>query len=393
MNATVANEADLYFERGGPSYQLMQRLGLIRGADPSILRRSIAFLALTWLPLLVLSLLDGHALGQTPHESFLLDFAAYARFFIAVPLLFVAEVVVGPRLTSAGLQFIRGGFVLPDEYPAFKKAIARVAQRRESWVAELVILVVALVGAWTLTTETITGGTAQSWRSLTSNGHISWAGHWNQFIAVPIIQFLLYRWLWRLGIWTWFLRDVAKLKLALVPTHADQAGGLGFLGIAHASLGIFAFAMSAVLSASAAFRIVFEGAKIDTFKTPFVIVLVVAEVLFLTPLLWLSPVLARARRQGLQTYSLLVLQYNRAFHKKWIAGPTPADETLLGSGDIQSLADLGNSFGFIRAMRLVPFSRLLILQLAVATALPGLPLILLVFPLGKILDILGGAIL
>jgi len=393
MSTIVANEADLYFERGGPSYRLMQRVGLIRGDDPSILRRSIGFLALTWLPLLLLSLLDGHALGQTPGQSFLLDFAAYARFFIAVPLLFVAETIVGPRLTNAGLQFIRAGFVLPDEYPAFEKAIERVAKRRESTIVEIVILCAALVGAWTLTSETLIGGAAQTWYALTVDGHISLAGHWNQFIAVPIIQFLWFRWIWRLGIWTWFLRDVAKLKLALVPTHADQAGGLGFLGIAHASLGIFAFAMSTVLSASAAFRIVFEGAKIDTFKTPFVIALVVAEVLFLAPLLWFSPVLARARRQGLQTYSLLVLRYNRAFHEKWIEGHVPKDESLLGSSDIQSLADLGNSFGFIRAMRLVPFSRMLIIQLAVAAALPGLPLILLVFPISKILDILGGAVL
>jgi len=393
MNAIVANESDLYFERGGPSYRLMQRIGLIRGDNPSILRRSIGFLAITWIPLLILSLLDGHALGKTPQQSFLLDFAAYARFFVAIPLLFVAEIVVGPRLTIAGLQFIRSGIVRPEDYPAFEQAIARAAKRRESIVAEIILLTIALVGAWTLTSETLVGGSSQTWAGLRVAGHVSLAGYWNQFIAVPLIQFLWLRWLWRLGIWTWFLRDVAKLKLALVPTHADQAGGLGFLGVAHASMGIFAFALSAVLSASAAFRIVFEDAKIDTFKVPFVIALVFVEVLFLAPLLWFSPVLARARREWLRVYSMLVVKYNRAFHDKWIEGNVQEDEQLLGTGDIQSLADLGNSFGFIQNMKLVPFSKTVIIQLAIATAIPGLPLILLVFPISKILDILGGAVL
>src|SRR4051812_24307577 len=94
--------ASLEFQMGGPAYRLMQRLGVIRGAGPSVGRRSLAFIAITWLPLLVLATLEGHAIGPTPRTSFLLDFATYARFFVAVPLIFAAEVVVGPRMRSAG---------------------------------------------------------------------------------------------------------------------------------------------------------------------------------------------------------------------------------------------------------------------------------------------------
>lgn len=35
---------------------------------------------------------------------------------------------------------------------------------------------------------------------------------------------------WRLIIWSRFLFDISRLNLALVPTHADKAGGLDFLG-------------------------------------------------------------------------------------------------------------------------------------------------------------------
>ena len=69
----------------------------------------------------------------------------------------------------------------------------------------------------------------------------------------------------------------------------------------------------------------------------------------------------------MRQYSLLVLRYNRAFHDKWIQGQAAAGEPLLGTADIQSLADLGNSFEFIQSMRVVPFSLRAILQLAVVT--------------------------
>ena len=255
----------------------------------------------------------------------------------------------------------------------------------------------ALIGAWTLTVETIGGGATGTWHTISQAGaygqRLSFAGLWYHVVAVPLLQFLFFRWLWRLLIWFQFLFTVSRLNLKLVATHADQAGGLGFLGVAHTSLGVFAFAISAILSADAAFRIVFHGAAIETFKMPLVILLIVTQTVVLAPLLMFVPILARTRREWLRSYSLLVVRYNRDFHEKWIDGPPPEGEPLLGSADIQSLADLGGSFEFIRAMQIVPFSRRIVLQLAVITALPGLPLLLLVVPIEKVLDTLGGALL
>jgi hypothetical protein len=167
MCPTLAHESELYIERGGPAYRLMQRIGLIRGEDPSVRRRIVAFLAVTWIPLLVFSFWEGVALGPTPSESLLLDFATFARFFIAVPLVFVAEVTIGPRVTAAGLHFVRAGLVRPEDYPAFDQAIRRLARRRESLWAELALLGIALAGAWTLTAETVYGSTTTSWHTAT----------------------------------------------------------------------------------------------------------------------------------------------------------------------------------------------------------------------------------
>ena len=68
------------------------------------------------------------------------------------------------------------------------------------------------------------------------------------------------------------------------------------------------------------------------------------------------------------------------------AGGAPAGEPLIGSADIQSLADLGNSFEVIKDMRLVPFNLQTVLQLAVITLLPVLPLTLTMISLEELLD-------
>ena len=326
-----------------------------------------------------------------------MDFGTYTRFFLGVPILILAESVIGPRLRAAGIQFMEGGFVRSEDYPAFNQAVLRVGRWRESKWAELFILVAALAGAWGFTTETMYGeeGLA-TWRAsthVTSNGQaLSLTGLWYHLVALPILQFFWYRWIWRLIVWARFLWDVSRLDLNLVATHADQAGGLGFLGTAHVALGMLAFGLSSVLSAEAAFLIVFQGTSIETFQISYIAILVIVELVVLGPLLVFTPMLIRARLDGLRDYSRLVTRYNRAFHQKWVAGTAAADDTVLGSSDIQSLADLGTSFETIRAMKSIPFSQRVIIQLAIITSLPCLPLILLVMPLSKILNLLTKAV-
>jgi hypothetical protein len=142
-----------------------------------------------------------------------------------------------------------------------------------------------------------------------------------------------------------------------------------------------------------AFQVYFEAVPIDTFRNLFTVYLVLMELICLGPLLIFVPQLTRTRVEGLRSYSVLADTYNRAFQQKWVAGGSPPDERLLGSSDIQSLADLGNTFGMIRDMRTFPFSRQQILLIAAITSLPGLPLIFLVIPVGVLLKLLGGVLL
>jgi hypothetical protein len=96
-----------------------------------------------------------------------------------------------------------------------------------------------------------------------------------------------------------------------------------------------------------------------------------------------------AKRRGLGEYGTLAASYVSKFEDKWLpAGGQKTNiqhDEMLGSGDFQSLADLGNSFGFVREMRLVPFSLQDVFRLAIATAIPLAPLLLTIMPLEELL--------
>ena len=391
MTLALANEAELRIERGGPCDRILRRIGLIRDEESSLGRRILWSVAVTWVPLLALSLLQGRALGPTPQESFLLDFAAYARFLVCIPLLIAAESFVGPPLTNAGRTFLRTDLVRPEDRERFRMAVDRMARLRELRWAELVILAVAIFGSCNLTLESWYGAKALTWR-VVEGGTISWAGLWYHAFAIPLLQFLMLRWLWRVAIWARFLWDVSRLDLDLVPTHADGAGGLGFLGTAHGFLGIFALAFGAVLASNTAFQIVYEGANLKGFETLLLAFLTLCVVLFLGPLALFIPNLERARRDGLRAYGLLIDQYNRAFHEKWAEGSTPNGEPFLGTPDIQSLADLGSSYDRVKQMKVFPAGRRTLVRIVLMGGAPALLPVLLVVPLEQILKKLATAV-
>ncbi len=280
-------------------------------------------------------------------------------------MLIIAELLIGPRLTIAGLHFVRSGLVREDDYPAFDSAVEKVSARREALLPELILLGLAVFGAWSMTAA-LYAGQETSWHIIrTESGiRLSMAGAWYLLVAVPLLQLMFYRWIWRLVIWTGFLRDMSRLNLRLAVSHPDAAA-----------------------------VIVFHGVSIETFKIPFGAYLALVNLIFLGPLLVFVPLLARTRRQGLREFSTLAGVYNYSFAEKWIRGKAPEGEPLLGSSDIQSLADLGNSYQFARQMKIFPFSLQDIIRLSVVAAVPMLPLLPLVMPIEDILKMLAKALL
>ncbi|HUL67442.1 MAG TPA: hypothetical protein VLW55_22805, partial [Burkholderiaceae bacterium] len=115
-------------------------------------------------------------------------------------------------------------------------------------------------------------------------------------------------------------------------------------------------------------------------------VLFAEAVLFLGPLFIFSRKLRKCRVKGIRDYSVLGEHYVSEFEEKWLgAGPAPK-EALLGSADIQSLANLSNCVDLVRDMRTVPVSSNMLIYLGVAALLPLLPLALFKYPLMDLLE-------
>jgi hypothetical protein len=88
----------------------------------------------------------------------------------------------------------------------------------------------------------------REWSVAGAEGTPSLAGWWYLAVSRPLFLFLALRWVWRGSLWTGFLFRVSRLPLALMPTHPDLAGGLGFLPICQASFASVVLALSVVVS-------------------------------------------------------------------------------------------------------------------------------------------------
>ena len=372
---------------GGPLYQIVRRAHL-SGETLELLRRRIVVIPLfLWLPLLILSALGGQVWGPAVRVPFLMDIEVHARFLLALPLLIVAELVVHRRMRPVVRQFLERDLIPETSRARFDAAIASALRLRNSVAAEvLLIAFVYLVGILYIWPRYGALHVA-TWYAVPVEGgrRLSPAGWWFAYVSLPLFQFILFRWYFRLFVWIRFLWHVTRCELSLVPTHPDRAGGLGFLSAIAIAFAPLLAAHGALLAGLIANRIFFQGARLPDFKIELVAVVAFLLLVVLGPLLLFMPHLAEARRVGLREYGTLAQRYVREFDDKWLRGQASAAEPLVGSSDIQSLADLANSFEVVRSMNLVPFTRNTVVQLAAITLLPVAPLALTVIPLEELL--------
>jgi hypothetical protein len=378
---------DFSLALGGPLYQLWRRGGLTGDALELMHRRVIVLSLLAWLPLLLLSVVEGTAWGGRVQVPFLQDVELHVRLLVALPLLIVAELVVNQRTRLTVRQFVERGLV-PDAARARFDAIIDSAMRlRNSVIAEVLLIAFVYVVGVGFFWRTQMALPVASWYGTPAAGtwHPTLAGWWMGCVSLPVFQFLLLRWYFRIFVWTRFLWQVSRIELTLVPTHPDRSGGLGFLALVAYAFSPLLVAQGALVAGTIAERIFYAGATLPQFKLELVGVVAVLVFVVLGPMLVFGPKLAAAKREGLREYGTLAQRYVREFDQKWLRGGAAADEPFVGSGDIQSLADLGNSFQVVQDMRLVPFTWQTVLQLAVATLVPVAPLLLTMFSLDQLL--------
>ena len=380
---------------GGPAFRLLSRMGLDNGALGLLGRRIVFAVAITWAPLLILSAFEHHLFGTGAALPFAKDIACHVRFLVVVPLLLWAEPFVNVRMRGWVEQFFERDLVPEREVPRFEAALASGLSLRRSVMAEVVMVALVYAVGIFVVWRNFMSLEGISWYDVSAGTHVhaTLAGLWYVWVSIPIFQFLMCRWYFRLFIWARFLWQVSRLHLNLLATHPDRAGGLGFLtGSLRASYPLV-IAHGALVAGQIANRIFYAGDKLPEFilEIAYVAAFVVAVVI--GPLLVFSPRMALVRRNGMRAYGGLAQTYMLNFDRKWLRGGAPADEPLLGSADIQSLADLGNSFGVVEGMRLTAMSQMQVVEFVAVFLAPIVPLALTMMPAEKLLKSLLGLVL
>jgi hypothetical protein len=391
----VARDAeDFSLVLGGPLYQLMRRAHLSDDALQLVRQRVVVIALVTWLPLLVLSALEGRLRAGSTAVPFLLDLEVHIRFLVVVPLLIVAELVVHRRLRPVGLAFLERNLVPEAALPRFDAALRSAYRLRNSVLVE-VLLIVAVYGIGVLIVwRHYSALDTETWYATQSaaGSRLLLAGMWYGYVSLPFFQFLLVRWYFRLFVWTRFLWQVSRIQLSIIPTHPDRFGGLGFLSNTVYAFAVLLVAHGAMVAAQLASRIFFLDASLVEYKFEIAVMVAFLLCVVFGPLLVFAPQLASAKRTGLREYGTLAECYVREFDAKWLRGGAPASEPLVGSADIQSLADLSNSFEVVRSMRVVLVTRDSLLQLGAAVLVPMAPLALTMMPLDEIAKRLFGLV-
>jgi hypothetical protein len=300
-------------------------------------------------------------------------------------LLVLAELVVYIRMRAIAAQFVERRIVTDSVRPAFDAVLASATRFRDSFSAELAILLfVVLAGPF------VWRGTlalrSDTWYATVAGASpgATPAGLWYAFVSIPVFQFILLRWYYRIFIWCRFLFQTSRLELNLTPLHPDRCCGLGFLGGVTTAFAPLLAAHSGLVAGFIANRILHEGAKLPDYRIELVGMTAFLLVIVLGPLCVFVPKLNRAKLAGLRTYGRLASDYVVGFAAKWAAGAASQSEPLLGSSDIQSMADLDSSFAIVREMKLVPFGKQTIARFLVVIVLPLAPLALTMFSLEEL---------
>lgn len=367
---------------GGLVFAMCQRVGMSPNQPKGAARLAALALAVTWIPMVVLAAVQGLALPGSVEHPLLLDPAVWARIVIGLPALILVGPPIVARTASAAEELRR---LIPERrQQEFESALGGLRRLSQSWLPDVVLLAMAAITSWLA----LHGGLSPEsgdWRTLPSSGAPSLARLWTAAVALPFFQFLVLRWGWRIILWWGFLGRVGRMDLELLPTHPDGFAGLGFLGEAQSAFFLLASPLALIFTTHIVVAAMQTSEDLRSYQAPAAAFVVLLAVLLMGPALSFVGLLVKARRRAIFEYGRLGQSYVSQFDQKWVQGGAQG-EALLGTADIQSLADIANSMKVVREMSIIPFERRHLLLFAACIALPVIPPLLLVMPLTEILS-------
>jgi hypothetical protein len=397
MSSTAAIEShdDVSLVRDDPPFRWQRSIGLVpRTGGLGIGRRAVFWTVVAWLPIAVWAWWVGRALpeqGQAA-EPLLQHFGVHARLLFGIPLLIVAQAVAQKIMARLFPQFVHAGIVRPEDVPRFRDVLTRTAQLRNATLPWVIIIGATL--AWSFSGTVTHRAHELLWAAMDgATPSLGFGGWWYLYVGRTIFIVLLLGWLWRVVLLAVTFRRIAQLDLAIVPTHADRAGGLGFVEKFPAGFGIVAFVSAMVLASGWGHDAEFHGLDVHTLGPMMIAALVIALVVFLSPYLAFAGPLGRAKKQALLEYGALVARHGRGVRKKWILGDAKEDDPLLSAPEIGPVADTIALYEAVQRMRPVPLGKTALLAIAVPVLIPFVAVLAIQIPLKELLGGLAKGLL
>jgi hypothetical protein len=365
---------------GGLVYRF---LILLRIQDPEryFIKRRIAFLlTLGWLPLLLLTTLEGNLINKSLELSFIYDLKPYVRFLVVLPLLIVADKIIDPLIAS-NLENIGSSGILGENRERYTKAVDQLKRRTDSFLADIVILVIIFLAVISILANLEDMDVSKDFTNwLTVQGdaepRLTYAGWWFLLISSPVLAIVLFRWFWRFYLWAAFLFRVSRISLKLQPTHPDRAGGLGILQNGESAFVLVFFAFSALFSVSLAEEILYSDFTLVEARPVILVYIITLMIIMTLPLTFFSQQLVRAKRWGRVAYGALGYKLSRAFDEKWGDPSDPSTGNgLIKTADASAVCDYADIYEVVREMRYVLVSLRGYIAQAVVLAVPFLPLV------------------
>lgn len=369
-------DADLEFSlvRGDALFRAQRAVGLIPDRGLGVVRRAILAVLITWVPLVVAAAIANRLLPGAVPESLLQHFGVHVRFLVAVPLFIIDDALAQRVLEEIIPYFVRSGLVRDADRPRFAAIVASANHWRDGW--RPLIGIAGVLIAWVVVTPIVWDAHELSWAvSDPPLPALRFAVFWARYVARPIFLALVLVWLWRLVLATALMWRISRLDLAFVPTHPDEAAGLGFLEVVPMAFVAPAFAISAVVSARWAHDVLFHGATLSALAIPMGALVVVTTLLILVPLLVFIGPLYVARRVALSEYGALVGEHHRRLRRRWIYGEPLNDDAMLNARELGAGAYSGRLYDAVWRVLPIPIGKRVVIAIAALMALPLLPLI------------------
>ncbi len=357
-----------FFVLAGPAYRLETLLGLQVPTTSRRVLKVVLLLLLTWVPVVVLSWLAGHAFPGSVEVPLLRDPETNGRLLVALPLLEFAFVIVHLSLAVQARSFVDLDLIPARQRSDFVAAKSASIRLRESYLGEGLLLFLAYAVAITSRLYLGYGTGDSSWERVGKT--LTLAGWWHMLVSLPFLYFLILRWAWVVVCWSRFLFQVSRLDLELTPTHPDRVGGLGFLAWGVAAFAPLLSAMSAVVAAGLADGMYHRGLLLKDLKYDVFGFVALAILIVYAPLLSFFPALSRCRFRGLLRIGKLVWGHDRAFERKWLEKGADRGQDLVGNPDISSLADAGTVYQHVDEMWFFPFDLRAFALLVIAAMAP-----------------------